>query len=209
MASISMLRLFLILSTLLFTSTAHGDHGHDQIPLAADADWETKHMAEEHHISSFDAGVFFQLHDYDNSGQWSQDDIKRTYGLFDASNSNVSEADKSSAVQKVLDLFDTDKSGTISYAEYTIASAKGVKLPDLGYGPGHHGDDEYEYEIHHFEKFHGGDDVKEEDLTHPEDIEHFKKHEQMEQEQEAWEAREAHAMNGVIEENIPQKFRRN
>lgn len=21
-------------------------------------------------------------------------------------------------------------------------------------GPGHHGDDEYEYEIHHFEKFH-------------------------------------------------------
>ena len=22
-------------------------------------------------------------------------------------------------------------------------------------GPGHHGDDEYEYEIHHFEKFHG------------------------------------------------------
>lgn len=25
---------------------------------------------------------------------------------------------------------------------------------DCQTGPGHHGDDEYEYEIHHFEKFH-------------------------------------------------------
>ena len=38
-------------------------------------------------------------------------------------------------------------------------------------GPGHHGDDEYEYEIHHFEKFHN-EDTTEEELTHPEDIEH-------------------------------------
>lgn len=111
-------------------------------------------------------------------------------------------------MQKILDLYDLDKSGTVSYAEFTVANAKGVQLPDLGFGPGHHGDDEYEYEIHHFEKFHGGDDVKEEDLIHPEDIEHFKKHEQMEQEQEAWETKEANAAGGVIEDNIPQKFRR-
>lgn len=136
------------------------------------------------------------------------DDIRRTYGLFDKSTANIAEADKAAGVQKVLDLYDADKSGTISYAEFTVACAKGVVLPDLGFGPGHHGDDEYEYEIHHFEKFHAGDDVKEEDLTHPEDIEHFKLHEEMEQQQAAWEQKEAKAADGVVEDNIPQKFRR-
>ena len=31
---------------------------------------------------------------------------------------------------------------------------EGQRLKDFGLGPGHHGDDEYEYEIHHFEKYH-------------------------------------------------------
>lgn len=31
---------------------------------------------------------------------------------------------------------------------------KGKRMRDFGLGPGHHGDDEYEYEIHHFEKYH-------------------------------------------------------
>jgi hypothetical protein len=199
---------------LLITSTAlaHGDHahGHDQQPLAAgaDADWATRHMVEEHHINSFDPGVFFQLHDYDGTNQWSPDDIRRTYGLFDKSTAHISEADKAAGVQKVLDLFDGDRSGTISYAEFTIGSSKGLQLPDLGFGPGHHGDDEYEYEIHHFEKYHSGDDVKEEDLTHPEDIEHFKMHEEMEKAQADWEQRERNAPHGVIDDNIPKKFLR-
>jgi hypothetical protein len=104
----------------------------------------------------------------------------------------------------VLDLYDADKSGGISFAEFTIANAKGVVLPDFGMGPGHHGDDEYEYEIHHFEKFHG-DDAKEEDLTHPEDIAHFAKHDKEEDEREEWERKER---AGIVEENIPAKFRR-
>jgi hypothetical protein len=92
----------------------------------------------------------------------------------------------------------------VSYAEFTIASAKGVKLPDFGFGPGHHGDDEYEYEIHHWEKYHG-EDTKMEDLTHPEDIEHFRLHEEEEAKEEEWERLRS---LGIVEQNIPRKFRR-
>lgn len=102
-------------------------------------------------------------------------------------------------------MFDRDGDNRISYAEYTIAiAAQGLKLPDLGYGPGHHGDDEYEYEIHHFEKYHD-ENTKEEDLIHPEDIEHFRMHEEMEAAQERQEQMDRMP---IIEANIPQKFRR-
>ncbi|MDI1486585.1 MAG: hypothetical protein OHK93_005817 [Ramalina farinacea] len=71
-------------------------------------------------------------------------------------------------------------------------------------GPGHHGDDEYEYEIHHFEKFHD-ENTREEDLTHPEDIEHFRKHDEMDA---AAERQEMLDRMQIVEQNIPQKFRR-
>lgn len=127
------------------------------------------------------------------------------YGLFDRSNAHVSDAQKADLISKILNLYDSDGSGTVSYAEFVAADAKGVKLPDLGFGPGHHGDDEYEYEIHHWEKYHSGPDVKIEDLNHPEDIEHFRMHEQQEQEQMEWEEKER---EGIVESNIPNKFRR-
>lgn len=109
-------------------------------------------------------------------------------------------------VQTVLNMFDIDKDGAITLSEYLQKTSEDVILPDFGMGPGHHGDDEYEYEIHHWEKYHSGDDVKEEDLNHPEDIAHFKKHEEMEARQEAWLQAEA---KGIVEANIPPKFRRN
>lgn len=49
------------------------------------------------------------------------------------------------------------------------------------------------------------ENTKLEDLTHPEDIEHFKKHEEMEAEEERLEKQSKMA---IIEENIPSKFRR-
>lgn len=107
-------------------------------------------------------------------------------------------------MEKVIGLFDRDRSGTISFAEYTIGDAQGIKLPDLGFGPGHHGDDEYEYEIHHFEKYHD-ENTKLEDLTHPEDIEHFRMHEELERKQEAQERMDRMP---IVEANIPAKFRR-
>lgn len=162
-------------------------------------------LTEEHHINSFDSGSFFNLHDYDASGFWSPDDIRKTYGFLDESTKHISTAEKDAAVQQVLNIFDLDRSGTVSFAEFTIGSAKGLELPDFGFGPGHHGDDEYEYEIHHFEKYHSGDDVTEEDLNHPEDIEHFRKHDQMEEEAERQERLD---QMSIVVANIPKKFRR-
>lgn len=163
-------------------------------------------IIEEHHVQAFDAASFFKLHDLDSSGAWSPEDIRKMLGLYDESTQHVSEADKASAVDKVLSLFDADRSGTVSFAEFTVASAKGITLPDFGYGPGHHGDMEEEYEIHHYEKYHSGDDVKEEDLNHPEDIEHFRRHDEEERIQEEWEKL---AKSGrVIEHNIPKKYLR-
>lgn len=49
------------------------------------------------------------------------------------------------------------------------------------------------------------ENTKLEDLTHPEDIEHFRKHEQMEAEQERAEQL---TRQSIVEDNIPAKFRR-
>ena len=48
-------------------------------------------------------------------------------------------------------------------------------------------------------------DTKEEDLIHPEDIAHFKKHEQ---EADAEERQEMLDAMSIVEQNIPAKFRR-
>ncbi|KAI9713193.1 MAG: hypothetical protein M1820_001178 [Bogoriella megaspora] len=189
---------------LAIASTVVAHEGHDQIPLADDADWATRHMAEEHHLNAFDAGSFFNLHDYGSNGVWSPEDIRRTYGLRDESTANVPESKNQEVVNRVLELFDQDRSGDITYAEFTIADAHGIKLPDFGLGPGHHGDDEYEYEIHHFEKYHG-EGAKEEDLVHPEDIAHFRKHEEMEDEALKQELLD---QMQIVEANIPAKFRK-
>lgn len=134
-------------------------------------------------------------------------DILRTYGLLDASTSSIPELKKKGVVDTVLSLFDRDGSGAITKEEFVSKwEQDGQRLPDFGMGPGHHGDDEYEYEIHHWEKYHGGDDVKEEDLIHQEDIEHFRKHEEEEGRKARWEEMER---RGVVVENIPAKFRVN
>ena len=159
-------------------------------------------ILEEHHIDGFDAPSFFSFHDYDGSGAWTADEIRKTYGLDDESNNGASEESKQKAVQDVINLYDTMNSGEITRDDFLNGIAIGVRLPDLGFGPGHHGDLEYEYEIHHFEVYHG-DDAKEEDLSHPEDIEHFQKHDQMEAEEARIERLEK---TQIVESNIPQKF---
>jgi hypothetical protein len=104
----------------------------------------------------------------------------------------------------VLKLFDPFNTGSVSRGEWMRRVTAGIKLPDFGHGPGHHGDMEYEYEIHHFEKYH--EDANEEDLTHPEDIEHFRKHDEAEMAEMRLEALERMA---IVETNIPQKFLKN
>lgn len=128
----------------------------------------------------------------------------RTYGLFDDSNKNMEQKQKDEVLDILLGLLDTDADFSVSRKEWMAYVDAGKTLPDLGTGPGHHGDDEYEYEIHHWEKYHD-ENTKLEDLTHPEDIEHFKKHDEMEDAEERLEAMQKLA---IVESNIPQKFRR-
>lgn len=155
-------------------------------------------------MDNWDAGAFFVLHDYNSDNVWSSDELQRTYGLMDDSNKDMSDDRRTEVITHLMSLLDSDMDNVVTQAEWLAFIEAGQTLPDLGTGPGHHGDDEYEYEIHHWEKYHG-DDTKLEDLTHPEDIEHFKKHEQMEDEQERLEEMERQP---VIEDNIPLKFRR-
>ncbi len=53
-----------------------------------------------------------------------------------------------------------------------------------------------------FRRYHD-ENTKLEDLTHPEDIEHFKKHEMMDEEQERIEEMEK---KSIVLENVPEKF---
>ncbi|PYH37858.1 nucleobindin SSP120 [Aspergillus neoniger CBS 115656] len=178
--------------------SAHGSHS-DQPPSS---DWATRHMQEEHHIDAFDAASFFSLHDYDESGAWTPEEVRKTYGMDDETNAGATEDRKSQALREVFTLFDPTNTGFITRDNWMRIIAEGTRLPDLGFGPGHHGDIEYEYEIHHFEKYHG-EDATEEELTHPEDIEHFRRHDE---EDLAMERLEQLESMQIVEANIPQKF---
>ncbi|TDZ74556.1 putative calcium-binding protein [Colletotrichum trifolii] len=191
------------LVALASRALAHGDHSQKPI-VDENANWMTKHMAEEHHMDGWDAASFFTLHDYNSDGVWQGDEILRTYGLFDDSNKHLTEEKRFDILHELLELLDTNQDGSVDRAEWDSFMSSGKTLPDKGTGPGHHGDDEYEYEIHHWEQYHD-EDTKLEDLNHPEDIEHFKKHEEMEDEQERLEQLDHMA---VVESNIPTKFMR-
>ncbi|KAL2259737.1 hypothetical protein VTK26DRAFT_6473 [Humicola hyalothermophila] len=197
----------LVLAGIAGCALAHGDHGSGSHKPVVDenADWMTKHMAEEHHTTGFDAASFFALHDFDADGSWEAQEIQRTYGLMDESNKDVPQERRDEVARRILDLMDTDGDNLISRDEFVhFIDVQHGTLPDMGTGPGHHGDDEYEYEIHHWEKYHD-ENTKLEDLTHPEDIEHFRKHEEMEAEAERIAQLD---QQSIIEANIPAKFRR-
>lgn len=95
------------------------------------------------------------MHDFDGDGVWSGDEILRTYGLMDESNKHVTDARKAEIVREIVALIDTSepRDGRITRDKFVrFVEADRKTLPDMGTGPGHHGDDEYEYEIHHWEK---------------------------------------------------------
>jgi hypothetical protein len=144
------------------------------------------------------------LHDFDTDGRWEPEELLRTYGLMDESNKDVPQSRRDDIKETLMGLLDGDGDGVVTRDEFVAFISAGNTLPDLQTGPGHHGDDEYEYEIHHWEKYHD-ENTKLEDLTHPEDIEHFKKHEMMEDEEERLEKL---ARMTIVEDNIPSKFRR-
>lgn len=121
--------LLLLLAPL---TAAHTDHS--QSPLSPSTDWATRHLAEEHHISNFDAGAFFSLHDYDSSGGWTADEVARTYGLDDESMKDVSAEKRREVVEDVMRRFDADGDGVVSRGEWMEGWRAGERLSDFGVG---------------------------------------------------------------------------
>ncbi|ETI20855.1 hypothetical protein G647_07198 [Cladophialophora carrionii CBS 160.54] len=190
------------LLALVAVTSAHGVHPDERVNPADD--WALYHMQEEHHISNFDPASFFSLHDFNNDGSWTPDEVRRIYGLDDESLKDTPADQKDKAVFDVFKIFDPYQSGVITRDQWTKKINEGKKLPDFGLGPGHHGDDEYEYEIHHFEKYHD-ENTREEDLIHPEDIEHFRKHDLLEDQADRIFREQQQT---IVERNIPRKFLR-
>lgn len=91
------------------------------------------------------------MHDYDDNGWWDEVEIQTTYGLYDKSNKNTPQSKRDEVVHKCMELMDKDGDGSITRDEWMSFIKGGGILPDFKVGPGHHGDDEYEYEIHHWE----------------------------------------------------------
>ena len=67
---------------LVSLAVAHGSHDSTREPGSS---WAEYHMAEEHHVSNFDAPSFFTLHDFNGDGVWTPEEVRGFYGLDDES----------------------------------------------------------------------------------------------------------------------------
>ncbi|KAI0778682.1 hypothetical protein BD413DRAFT_510964 [Trametes elegans] len=191
----------------LRTAAAHG--GHD-----APADGETiqqyaqRHMATEHHIDSFDAPSFFQLHDLNGDKVWDAEEIQAVYGVHHVYSQKKSKDElehqkkADHIVGQVLRRLDKNRDGKITLEEFEAVGVEGLPSFDELGAEGHHYDVESEFFLHHEEQFHSTPDTQtDESYTHPEDYEHFAHHEQIER-QEA--EREAKFQGVSVEEVISQ-----
>lgn len=124
--------------------------------------------------------------------------------MEDETAADVPQSKRDEILRTILNLLDSNSNNQIERGEWLSFTRGGSVLPDFGTGPGHHWDMETEYEIHHWERFHD-ENTKEEDLTHPEDIAHFRRHDEIEDE----EIRVADLDKmRIVEQNIPGKYRR-
>lgn len=103
-------------------------------------------------------------------------------------------------VQEIRDtvfrLIDTNNDMRISRDEWINFKAGGGELPDFGFA-GHHEDEETEFDMHHVEIYHSDpNDDDESKWNHPEDIEHFRKHD------------EKYHSHHDPNDNIPAKYRK-
>ncbi|QRG40676.1 hypothetical protein FDK38_005164 [Candidozyma auris] len=178
--------MLLSLFVALGVALAHGSHGGSQnVPIRpAGVSWQEWHMKEEHQMDSFDAVSFFKMHDLENKGYWTLEDVLYVYGLTreevvgdgsgmgeHAAEEKVSQEAKSQVGSIVMNLLDSNGDGTITLEEWKRFIDRKEELPDFGYGPGHHMDFESEYENHHWNKYHKDQDP-DVHVKHKEDIEH-------------------------------------
>ncbi|KAI0639908.1 precursor to secretory protein Ssp120 [Trametes polyzona] len=191
----------------LRAAAAHGDHG-------GHAEGETiqqyaqRHMATEHHIDTFDVASFFHLHDLNRDKVWDSEEIEAVYGVHHVysqkkSKDEIEHQKKANhIVAEVLRRLDTNRDGKISLEEFQAVGLDGLPSFDELGAEGHHYDVESEFFLHHEEQFHSTPETQtDESYTHPEDLEHFAHHEQIER-QEA--EREAKFQGVSVEEVIAQ-----
>ncbi|KZT08596.1 uncharacterized protein LAESUDRAFT_748701 [Laetiporus sulphureus 93-53] len=200
-----------LLPSLAFFAFTHltAAHGNDG-PEAGETvqQYAQKHMASEHHIDSFDTPSFFQLHDLNRDGVWDREEIEAIYGVHHVysqkkSKDEIQHQEKADhIVNTVLAKLDKDKDGKITMEEFVAVGFDGLpNFDDLG-AEGHHYDVESEFFLHHEEQFHSTPETQtDESYTHPEDIEHFAQHENIER-QEA--EREARFQGITVEEALAQ-----
>lgn len=199
-------------TVLLGLAAAHSGGGASVKPGDT---WQVRHMKLEHGFDDFDALSFFLQHDVDNTKEWDRSDIIRLYGLqkdtvvgdgagtgSNTETKTITEDIREQVYQDVLKLMDTDDNGKVSMQEWRKFLEAGGELPDFGFGTGHHGDYEYEYEVHHWKQYHqdSDPDVK---VTHPEDIEHERLYHQFEHHDDGWGDHDA---SWVRVNKIPSKF---
>lgn len=190
-------------------------HSGSQVNVLPGDSWQVKHMKLEHGYETFDAKAFFIEHDSDNSKAWDRNDIIRLYGLqknnqvgdgsgmgSNTETHEITEETREEVYQTLMKLLDENKDGRVSMEEWRKFCEAGKELPDFGLGTGHHGDYEYEYEVHHWQEFHAANDpdVK---VRHPEDEEHERLYHQYEHHDEGWGDHDA---AWVRTSSIPKKF---
>lgn len=218
------MKLILIIAATIALALAHGHAKMAEKPEGMS--WQDWHMKEEHDLEEYDAETFFKLHNIAGTGDWDNTDILNIYGLMrdqvvgDGSGMGehthheqeiINPGAKDHVVSTILSLLDTDGDGKVSLDEWKQYLKHGGKLPDFGYGQGHHLDFESEYEEHHWKKYHAKDDpdVK---IKHKEDIEHELLHHEHEMEETHDSAPDREFTAGFFSEirldNLPQKYRR-
>ncbi|GAA5967392.1 hypothetical protein JCM11641_000532 [Rhodosporidiobolus odoratus] len=171
------------------TTLAHGDHA--EVDDNPDATYAELHMAQEHHMDSFDIQAFFHLHDLNRDGVLDRNEIESMYGVHHekkrkgTKNLEVHTAQAREIVDKVLDKLDANRDGVLTMREFVAGGVGGLPNFKGVEHLGHHYDAEGEYFLHHEEMYHNTPETQtEESYTHPEDIEHFMAHETIEDEEE-------------------------
>ena len=71
------------------------------------------------------------MHDYDSSGGWTPDEVRRTYGLEDESNKGISAEKREEVTRETFRVFDVDKNGIIEQEEFESGWEEGRRLRDF------------------------------------------------------------------------------
>ncbi|GAA5880470.1 hypothetical protein JCM16303_005393 [Sporobolomyces ruberrimus] len=178
-----------VLPLLAVLARAHGDHA--EIDDNSQHTYAEMHMAQEHHMDSFDIQAFFHLHDLNRDGVLDRNELESVYGVHHekrkkgAKSLEVHTEQAKEIVTAVLEKLDTNGDGVLTMREFVAGGVGGLPNFKGVDHLGHHYDAEGEYFLHHEEQFHNTPETqREEDYIHPEDIEHFMSHEQIEAEED-------------------------